>query len=114
MSTEAPKLENEALASVFALMAPTVMALGAEAGDMFVASFYTTISLMPMLTQCQSRLTDFGDPSPLLFSLPFLRCVSPILVKIKRERETYIIVPSCSNADDSCFNHTLQSMVHGL
>lgn len=45
MSTEAPKLENEALASVFALMAPTVMALGAEAGDMFVASFYTTISL---------------------------------------------------------------------
>ena len=33
MSTPAPKLENEAFASVRASIAPTVMALGADAGE---------------------------------------------------------------------------------
>lgn len=38
MSTEVPKLEKEALASVAELIAPTVMAVGAEAGEVRPAS----------------------------------------------------------------------------
>lgn len=38
MSTGAPKLEKPALASLLASMAPTVMAAGAEAGDVLDAS----------------------------------------------------------------------------
>jgi hypothetical protein len=38
MSTEVPKLENEARASVLLSIAPTVMALAAEAGEVLPAS----------------------------------------------------------------------------
>jgi hypothetical protein len=40
MSTEAPQLEKLALRSLRASMAPTVMALGADAGDVLAASCY--------------------------------------------------------------------------
>jgi hypothetical protein len=39
-STAAPKFENEALVSVLALMAPTVIAEGADAGEVEFASIY--------------------------------------------------------------------------
>ena len=38
ISTPAPKFENEALVSVEASIAPTVIAVGAEAGESFAAS----------------------------------------------------------------------------
>ena len=38
MSTSLPKLEKRALVSVWASMAPTVMALGADAGEKSAAS----------------------------------------------------------------------------
>jgi len=45
MSTPAPKLENEALASVSASMAPTVMAVAADAGESFAAFCCVSVSL---------------------------------------------------------------------
>ncbi len=47
ISTAAPKLENEALAS-FPSIAPTVMAVGAEPGDVFKASCYSKLDLAEM------------------------------------------------------------------
>lgn len=44
MSTERPKLEKEARASEFASMAPTVMALGAEPGDVLAVSCWVGVS----------------------------------------------------------------------
>ena len=44
ISTAVPKLENEALAS-FPSMAPTVIAVGADPGDVFKASCYSELHL---------------------------------------------------------------------
>lgn len=44
-STGRPKLEKGALASFWGSMAPTVMALGADAGEVSVASFWMGINV---------------------------------------------------------------------
>jgi hypothetical protein len=54
-STAAPKFENEALISVLASIAPTVIADGVEAGDVVFASTYSLSALLfsQPITHCK-------------------------------------------------------------
>lgn len=71
-SREAPKLENEARVSVELSIAPTVMALGAEAGEVLFASTFRSVSVWSWMKGVR-RLT---------FSLPAAAThVTPALVK---------------------------------
>lgn len=64
ISTAWPKLEKLALASLFASMAPTVMAWGAEPGEVLAASCYLAVLLAKgILIKQQEGLHTFSLPA---------------------------------------------------